>query len=247
MQYEKFTMFPNWIYEADLTPVEFRALIALYSFRGSTSNNVWPSLITLAKRANLPQDKSTMSKIIARLCKKGFINKQYRGHNESNTYTMKAPVGVGKNCQQGVGKIYQGGVGKNCQPKIPIEHTKEDIKQNDIKTKFETLWKKYPKKVNKKAALKAFTKIKPDKTTINEITAGLESAIKSKQWKQNNGEFIPHMSTWLNGERWNDEIKPELNGSGYQAHKMRIPDKAVKRANPAEALKSLRSYNSISH
>ena len=29
---------------------------------------------------------------------------------------------------------------------------------------------------------------------------------KSEQWKKDDGQFIPHPTTFLNGERWNDEI-----------------------------------------
>ena len=30
-------------------------------------------------------------------------------------------------------------------------------------------------------------------------------------WLKDNGQFIPHAATWLNGKRWNDEVKPAAN------------------------------------
>ena len=36
----------------------------------------------------------------------------------------------------------------------------------------------------------------------------VEKQKDSKQWKEANGQYIPHPSTWLNGERWEDELEP---------------------------------------
>ena len=30
---------------------------------------------------------------------------------------------------------------------------------------------------------------------------------QTEQWKKDNGKFIPYPATWLNQERWTDEIK----------------------------------------
>ena len=35
---------------------------------------------------------------------------------------------------------------------------------------------------------------------------GLERYKKTKQWQENAGRFVPHPTTWLNQERWEDEI-----------------------------------------
>jgi len=70
---------------------------------------------------------------------------------------------------------------------------------------FDLFWKAYPKKVGKIHAQKAYTKaIK--KTTHEIIVSGLENQLNCKSWKKDDGQYIPHASTWLNGERWNDEI-----------------------------------------
>ena len=36
----------------------------------------------------------------------------------------------------------------------------------------------------------------------------LETQKKSDQWQRDNGAFIPHASTWLNQQRWEDELEP---------------------------------------
>lgn len=72
---------------------------------------------------------------------------------------------------------------------------------------FATFWDKYPKKVGKKAAWKAWQKIKWTPELNAKITQGLENAILSDQWSKDQGRYIPHAATWLNGERWDDDYR----------------------------------------
>lgn len=80
------------------------------------------------------------------------------------------------------------------------------IQKMDKSAMFESFWNTYPKKVNKKKSKEKFMKICKTEKVFNEIMAGLHSQLKSDEWKKNNGQFIPHPTTWLNGERWQDEI-----------------------------------------
>ena len=34
----------------------------------------------------------------------------------------------------------------------------------------------------------------------------IEQQKESAQWSKDNGQFIPHPTTWLNGKRWEDEV-----------------------------------------
>jgi len=69
---------------------------------------------------------------------------------------------------------------------------------------FDVFWKAYPRKVNKREALIRWKnkKLPP----INELLEILEKQKQTEQWKKDDGRFIPHPSTWLNQERWDDEI-----------------------------------------
>ena len=77
--------------------------------------------------------------------------------------------------------------------------------------KFEYFWKEYPHKIAKKVAEKIWLHIKVDDKLFATIMTALEKQKKSKQWTQNKGQYIPHPTTWLNQERWNDEV--ELPGN----------------------------------
>src|SRR5262245_60625550 len=71
---------------------------------------------------------------------------------------------------------------------------------------FTEFWKRYPRKVSKKDAEKAWAKLVPDVRLIEQMLAALEVQKQSKQWRKNDGEFVPFPATWIRGERWNDEL-----------------------------------------
>lgn len=87
-----------------------------------------------------------------------------------------------------------------------INLTKEQNKKNIIKENFEKFWQSYPKKQNKSKTEIWFKKNKPNEELMNLILEKLELFKKTKEWKKNNGQFIPMPTTWLNGKRWEDEI-----------------------------------------
>lgn len=73
---------------------------------------------------------------------------------------------------------------------------------------FETLWSEYPRKVGKDAAARAFAKRRPDEPLLAAMVAAVRSQRRSEQWGKDGGQFIPHLSTWLNEGRWMDEAEP---------------------------------------
>ena len=74
---------------------------------------------------------------------------------------------------------------------------------------FDDFWRAYPRRIAKKEALKAWNRIKSP--VYPKIFAALEHQRRSDAWSHDNRRFIPHPATWLNGERWEDEL--EANGS----------------------------------
>lgn len=70
---------------------------------------------------------------------------------------------------------------------------------------FNIFWNEYPKKTAKKVALKSFLKIDIDDIKFSEILKALKVFKNSKEWKKENGKFIPYPASWLNQERWLDE------------------------------------------
>ena len=77
---------------------------------------------------------------------------------------------------------------------------------------FEQFWKAYPRKTNKGFARGVFTRLKVNQELLNTMLKAL--AVQVPQWKD--PQYIPHPSTWLNGERWLDEpqFKTVYNNHG---------------------------------
>jgi hypothetical protein len=44
---------------------------------------------------------------------------------------------------------------------------------------------------------------------LQTLLTALDKQKKSTQWKKDNGQFIPHPATWLNGKRWEDQLEPD--------------------------------------
>jgi len=69
-------------------------------------------------------------------------------------------------------------------------------------TDFERFWQVYPKRVKKKTALEIWKRKKPDPDTL---IADVENRLANdSRWV---GGFVPDPTTYLNGERWNDELE----------------------------------------
>ena len=82
------------------------------------------------------------------------------------------------------------------------------IEENKHLTTFETFYSKYPKKVKRANAEKAWLKYKPD---IVVVMKALEYQLSNdKRFKED--EFTPHPASWINGKEWeNEPVKKKLN------------------------------------
>ena len=75
---------------------------------------------------------------------------------------------------------------------------------------FEKFWDAYPRKRNKRQAQKAWRSLKPNTELQERILEAIAVQKKSKDWLKQGGEFIPHPSTWLNADAWDnvERVKP---------------------------------------
>lgn len=110
----------------------------------------------------------------------------------------------------------QDSIGESSLEQVEVRKEEEDIGASpkkkpipsDKENGFDLFWNAYPKKVAKVAAKKAFLKVNEP---VDVLIKAIEEQKKSKQWKESNGQFIPNPSTWLNQERWNDQLDVETN------------------------------------
>lgn len=97
--------------------------------------------------------------------------------------------------------------------KFKDNNTRKNKKENNIKENseleilFNKFWKAYPKRKSKGDAEKWFLKYKPTEELINIMIEKIELLKKTDQWKNDNGQYIPYPSSWLNSKGWEDEIE----------------------------------------
>ncbi len=80
------------------------------------------------------------------------------------------------------------------------------IQKERLKNQFAEFWKEYPRKVAKAKAEKAWESVKPTDEVFEKIMQAVRRQKLSEQWRKDNGQYIPHPTTWLNQKRWEDEI-----------------------------------------
>jgi hypothetical protein len=70
---------------------------------------------------------------------------------------------------------------------------------------FDEFWAIYPKKVARKDAMRAW-----DRMSTEQRFAALQSIpVHARYWLAGGTtrQYLPHAATWLNGERWTDELE----------------------------------------
>jgi len=76
-----------------------------------------------------------------------------------------------------------------------------------IEKRFEEFWDHYPRKVGKLKAYQSFKKINPNAELFAKIMDALQDNLDNNaNWRRDNGQYIPHPTTWLNQGRWDDVI-----------------------------------------
>ena len=66
---------------------------------------------------------------------------------------------------------------------------------------FAAFWERYPKKVARIDAVRAWNKLRPDAALLEMMLTALEW--QCRQWTDR--RYIPNPASWLNGARWEDE------------------------------------------
>ena len=108
------------------------------------------------------------------------------------------------------------------------------ISNPEPEVSFDTFWLAYPRHVAKAAARKAWAKLSTEQQTA--------AIIGIVAWRPimlaKDPEYICHGSTWLSGERWEDELpRTAMSMSHVPFKDIPLPPKGVL---PDEVLKTIR-------
>jgi chorismate mutase len=87
---------------------------------------------------------------------------------------------------------------------VPREEKRREEKKKDSEpVGFAEFWQEYPNHTAKANALKAWGKVPAELHPV--IMAAVAVQRISAAWTKDNGQFVPHAATWLNGKRWEDD------------------------------------------
>lgn len=163
--------------------------------------------------------------------KKHFHDGRYWTYNSAKAFATLFTYASQQQIQRALKRLEEAGVLKvGCYNDNPYDHTKwysvesnlinrqelsdqpsnTDInqkvnKENDTNDLFSVFWKAYPRKVSPANAKKSFAKLKVDQQLLEKMLRAIEQQ-KRTVWLDKDPQYIPHPSTWLNGERWEDEV-----------------------------------------
>lgn len=119
----------------------------------------------------------------------------------ANGYATNSQMDMQETRQSSIHKITQESTTEEMPASLSLTVTKTNTIRGEA---FEKFWAMYPKKMGRKPAEASWRKVKPE--DYDKVMRALTRHRKSEQWTKNNGQFIPNATTWLNQERWDDEV-----------------------------------------
>lgn len=112
--------------------------------------------------------------------------------------------------------------GRDLRPEDKVSKDKVSKDNTYVIIGFDEFWSAYPRKTAKKVAMRSWAKISPSDELRSRIMTAVAQHTKSEQWMKDEGRYIPHPATWLNNERWEDELKigkPKVGGGKFESVK----------------------------
>jgi uncharacterized protein YdaU (DUF1376 family) len=208
MHYYQFNIGDYASHTRHLTAIEdiaYRRLLDLYYLHERPLNS---GSASVARQINMREYETEVSSVLEEfftLTNDGWINvradkeiSHYRGKIEQASRAGKASAERRLNVRS-----------TDVQPTNnhkPITNNQEPINKEYI-DRFDIFWKQYPRKVAKPNAQKAWNKIKPDDVVFKKMLDAInQQGLSSKEI-----QFVPHPATWLNAQRWEDEISVQSN------------------------------------
>lgn len=203
---------PFAIVPLDLLQQVSASAVCVYAVLAEAANRdqqAWPSKATIADRTGF--SSRTVQRAIAELRDSGWVEVTERhrenGSTTSNTYVVRRVRGdMGVLPPQDI---------RVSPPETLLSPPEQDpiepdplfelniIERQQVDDPFDEWWKQYPRKVQKQAARRAYTKAAAKVGHERLLEAMLR--YRDQDDRVTKG-FIQHASSWLNGECWEDEI-----------------------------------------
>lgn len=203
----------TWAWSVEAKPTEKLMLLALADHANDEDFTCWPSLTHLEKKTGL--NRTTVWRSIDRLVELGAVTRH--GTHASGATIYRVALGaqityqqvhksprctnhLGAESNQGRCAV-QHDLGAESTPNHKSNHQEPSDRSFGS---FDLFWSVYPKKVKKKPARALWERKKLDR--IGAVLAkDVEKRLsKDKRWLDG---YIPDPTTYLNQERWEDELQ----------------------------------------
>lgn len=213
----------------------------------------WPSVDRIANDAAI--HRSNVLRAISRLESAAYLVVKRRGIGRSNRYipTFKtssagATSSVGDTSSAGATEAVALALLEPVAPTLPepsygtyLENPSKKARDESRSTRFEEFWSAYPRKEGSKAKAKAsWARQNLDEQAdriIHEVDARADLDIS---WQQQH--FIPHASTYLNQQRWEDEWSGNQPAPKSAVGRIKAANLRAELREQAEARASLITY-----
>jgi len=198
----------GWAINVKTKSPQSKLLLMILSSMADEHGKCFPSHQYLADKARM--SKRSVINHLKVLSETGYLFTERRFNTKgktSNLYTICfQPYILMLERNKIVQELHMGSAGDALTPSAGAAHesitlSNLSIKQNG-QNEFDRWWAEYPRKVKKKETLKVWKQIKPDADTL--IADTINRNKNDSQWK---GGYVPHPTTYLRGERWNDELE----------------------------------------
>lgn len=201
------------VWEMELPTSEKMVLLVIADHADDQGENAWPSMATIARKASLSERQA--QRLVKSLTKTGLLlvedqmggRRDMRDDRRPNRYSI-AINGVTSTTPR---EVERGDTGdaNGVTPMSPKPSIEPSISYLSTPEHFDAFWKAYPNRKARGAALRAWNSA-VKKADPDVIIAAAEAYRKDPK---RDPEFTAHASTWLNGERWLDEVeKPRQSG-----------------------------------
>ena len=201
------------VWELDLPTSEKMVLLVIADHADDEGRNAWPSVSTIARKASVSERQA--QRLIKQLTKVGLVEvetqaggvREMRDDRRPNRYSVLLD-GV---TSTSPGAVVRGDMGdaNGVTPMSPKPSLEPSNSYLSVPDRFDEFWQTYPSRKAKGAAVRAWKAAlkKADADTL--IAAAAAYARDPKR----DPEFTAHASTWLNQERWLDEVEaPKQSG-----------------------------------
>ena len=225
----------DWAWSTDLKWNEKFLLIVLANY-ADEDWSCYPGMDRLAR--DIGSTRSTVVRLMKRLEEGGYVSRIRRsnanGYRTSNRYWLQDPKSQA--ATKGLSSNHAAPMSQTrrdlCSTLIqepteePKENQSEDIRASAVKPEveeaFETVWKAWPKKTDRKDAYAKFqsTYRKHFAQELDTLVGHLLAHAEAYRKFRPDPTYVPAMAVWLNKRRWED---PPITGPSLRPAPGRAP------------------------